>query len=116
MKNVFIGLILGIALCSMLGWFLAVPGVKQAAYDAGFEAGNQKGTSAGIATGIAEEKATQKRISDSLTAAAEAERKAAQKNRPKPKKAQKPIQNWRVIGGKIAEPIPDEPEEVKEKE
>jgi hypothetical protein len=115
MKNVFIGLILGIALCGLLGWFLAVPGIKQAAYDAGFEAGNQKGISTGIATGIAEEKATQKRISDSLTAAAEAERTAAQKKKPKPQKIEQPIQNWRVIGGKIAEPIPDEPEKVKEK-
>lgn len=110
MKNIFIGLIIGILLCG-LGGFLALPGIKKTAYDSGVEEGTKKGmaqgTTAGIAQGIAQLKAEQmqKRQQDSLAAVKrfkEAKRRAAMtKKVEKPK----PVQNWHVINGKIDDPI-----------
>jgi hypothetical protein len=110
MKNLFIGLAIGVILCG-LACFLAMPGVKQTAYDSGFKAGNIKGIAAGKATGInegiAEIKSEQKQASDSLAVDEQQKREEAlQRAARKPKKLVKEVQNWHVIDGKIAEPIP----------
>ncbi len=110
MKNIFIGLIIGVVLCGLAG-FLALPGIKKTAYDSGVEEGMKKGmaqgTTAGIAQGIAQLKAEQmqKHQQDSLAAVKrykEAKRKAAMR---KPVEKPKPVQNWHVINGKIDDPI-----------
>ena len=112
MKNLLIGLIIGIVLCGLAG-FLVLPGIKKSEYDNGYNEGNKKGlaqgTTEGITKGMAQLKAEQqhKRQQDSLTAVAryhDALRKAAAaKKAEKPK----PIQNWHVINGKIDDPIID---------
>ena len=114
MKNIFIGLIIGVVLCGLAG-FLALPGIKKTAYDSGVEEGTKKGiaqgTTAGIAQGIAQLKAEQmqKHEQDSLAAVKrykEARRKAAAMRKPVEKP--KPVQNWHVINGKIDDPIINE--------
>ena len=112
MKNFFIGLLIGVALCGLAG-FLALPGIKKTEFDNGVAEGTKKGiaqgTTEGIAKGIAQLKAEQKQKheQDSMAVAKkyhEARMRAAvlQKTR-KPK----PVQNWHVINGKIDDPIID---------
>lgn len=106
MKNLFFGIVLGALLCALVG-YLALSGMKQTAYDDGYNAGVKSGVTTGIAEGIAKGKAEvladQKRQQDSTALAVqkqEEQRKATQKYR-KPA----PVQNWRVVDGKIDEPI-----------
>ncbi len=109
MKNLFIGLIIGIVLCAVAG-FIILPGIKQTSYESGFAAGNTKGiatgTTAGIAQGIADLKAEQQRQQESIIAAQKAQ-EAKKKSAHKPRRAAKPVQNWHVIDGKIADPVAD---------
>ena len=120
MKNFFIGLMVGLVIAAVTG-IIAIPGIKKTEREAGIEEGTKKGmaagTTEGIAKGIEQHKAEleAKRQQDSAAAArkyAEAKRRAAMK----PKVVERPVQNWHVENGKIADPIPyEEPkEEVKE--
>jgi len=110
MKKFFIGLVLGIIL-SGVACYLAIPGIKQTAYDSGYETGNKKGittgTNAGITEGIAQVKAIQKHEQDSTAIIQknwEAQRRAARRHK---EQEIKPVQNWHVIDGKIDDPVKD---------
>ena len=114
MKNLLAGLILGIAFCAILG-YLKLPQIKQESYDKGFAEGKKAGidsgsTSAlneGIAQGIAQEQAKQKGTMDSLSNEV-AKTKEAQSKAQRVIVEEKPkVQNWRVLGGNISEPILD---------
>ncbi len=109
MKKLLIGVFLGI-LASGVTSYLVIPGMKQDSYEKGYNEGYQKGIdtgiNAGIVRGIAVSEAEQKHIHDSLIAVAEMQAAVKQKML-KHKKVVKPIQNWHVIDGKIADPIRD---------
>ena len=114
MGKLLIGLVIGVVVSGGVG-LIAIPKIKQAAYDKGYDLGNKdgtaKGTTAGIATGIAQITAVQaqKHADDSVASVKkyqEARRKAAMSKR---RVAPKPIQNWHVIDGKIEQPITDSP-------
>lgn len=115
MKNLVIGLVLGVVV-SALGAYLAFPKFKKAAYDEGFAAGNiegvKTGTAAGIEEGIAQgeakQEAAKKQIADSLSAVIASNKAAMQKANRKPVEKKPEIENWRVLGGQIAEPIIEE--------
>lgn len=121
MKNLVIGLILGVVV-SALGGYLAFPKYKKAAYDEGFAAGNvegvKTGTAAGIEEGIAQgaakQMAEQKSVADSLSAIIAQKSAAIEKAHRKPVEKKPEIENWRVLGGQIAEPIIEEKEVKKE--
>ncbi len=108
MRNLLIGLLLGIILCTV-GGYIMYPTVKKTSYDEGYKAGMINGNATGLAEGktqgAAEVRAEIKHHEDSLAAdiqKKEAERKAAMK---KVHKAPPPVQNWHVIDGKIADPV-----------
>lgn len=108
MKKVTIGLSAGLLLCG-LAVYVAVPMIQQAAYKNGYNAGDARGLidgkAAGITQGISEIRAHEQQVRDSI--AAEQHKEAAlHKQRHKPIRVERPIQNWHVIDGKIADPIP----------
>ena len=115
MKNLVLGLILG-AVITGIGSYLAYPKIKQAAYDEGYSVGNKEGIAKGtetgmeegIAQGAAKQMAEQKAMQDSLNNVI-AKGKASRVVRRKPVEEKPAIQNWRVLGGQIADPILDEP-------
>ena len=112
MKKVFLGLFLGLLLSGIIA-LLMVPKVKQAAYGNCFNAGNKQGvstgTAAGIAQGIAQVQAHEQHEHDSVTIA-ETYEAARLRAAYKPHKVVKPVQNWHVIDGKIADPVTDQPQ------
>lgn len=111
MKNLILGLVLGAALTT-LGAYLSFPKFKEKAFNEGVEHGKKQGAeeakAAGITEGIVQgqeqAKAAMQKSQDSLVQAlhkAEQAKKVVHKVvEPKPQ-----IQNWRVLGGQIAEPI-----------
>ncbi len=108
MKYWFIGLVTGLILCA-IAYYMLAPAIKKTAYDNGFVAGTTEGIATGktegITAGIAACKADIQRRQDSVSVAKQqASRKSASRKARKPAG---PIQNWHVINGKIAEPIPD---------
>ncbi len=106
MKNLFFGIVLGALLCALVG-YLALSGMKQAAHDAGFNEGVKSGIATGTAEGIVKGKAEllaeQKREHDSAIAAEQ--KQVEQKKAAVKYKKPAPVQNWRVVNGKIDEPI-----------
>jgi hypothetical protein len=122
MKNLVLGMVLGAAIAS-LGSYLYFPKFKQAAYDDGYSIGNKegiaKGTALGIDEGIAQsatkQLADQKMMQDSMNAVIEKVKASSRIIIRKPKEEKPLIQNWRVLGGQIAEPIADQPQEKEEK-
>jgi hypothetical protein len=106
MKNLLTGLTLGVIIAIVV-WLLATPKLKQVAYDQGFAEGRQTGiaagTLAGIEVGHAKCIAEQARTKDSITAARL--NAARKKSARKPVEEAKPVQNWHVIDGRIAEPV-----------
>ncbi|MES2479388.1 MAG: hypothetical protein V4561_09885 [Bacteroidota bacterium] len=121
MKNLVIGIILGIVI-SAVGGYLAFPKFKKAAYDEGFAVGNTEGVKTGTAAGIeegiaqgaAKQMAEQKHVADSLSAVITQHNEVMQKARRKPVEKKPEIENWRVLGGQIGEPIIEEKEVKKE--
>lgn len=117
MKNFILGLVIGAVVAGIIGYTAAIPKIKQEAYDAGMAEGTKKGEAAGNAAGLAEGMAQaqskllaeQNRIKDSLNTLLEKE-KNNKKIVYKEKEPAPAIQNWRVIGGQIADPITDEQE------
>lgn len=113
MKNFISGLAIG-ALVVGGGSYLYFPKFKQAAFDEGQAAGKAEGIKAGTATGIeegiaqglAKAEADKKAMQDSLNKQIEAA-KASRKVVRVPVEEKPKIQNWRVLGGQIAEPIMD---------
>jgi hypothetical protein len=109
MKKIIAGLVLGLVL-SASGFYFSLPKIKQTSYDQGYAVGNKEGlatgTTAGIAQGVDQVNA---RIKHDQDIAAEAARKRAAQRKvaAKPKEVEKPVQNWHVIDGKIAEPVKD---------
>ncbi len=117
MKNFFVGLIIGVVICGIIG-FVMHPKVKKAGYDEGYKTGTEEGmaqgTKQGIAEGIERLKAEQQHTQDSIALVRErieAERRAAARRRYK---KPEPVQNWHVVNGKIGEPILNEPEKKEE--
>ena len=111
MKNFISGLLIG-ALIVGGGSYLYFPKLKQAAFNEGQALGKAEGIKAGTAIGI-EEGMTQglakaelekKVIQDSLNKQIE-EAKANRKIVRIPVEEKPTIQNWRVLGGQIADPI-----------
>lgn len=121
MKNFISGLVLG-ALLTGVGAYLSFPKYKQEAYDGGISVGNKegmekgrlKGIEEGIAQGMAKAEAEKKAIQDSLNQKIE-EAKASRKVVRVPVPEKPKIQNWRVLGNNIAEPIAAEEEPTKTK-
>ncbi|MCC6186092.1 MAG: hypothetical protein IT256_02955 [Chitinophagaceae bacterium] len=117
MKNLVLGMVLG-AVVTGIGGYLAYPNMKKATYDeayaAGIKEGETKWTALGMEEGIAQEAAKhvaeQNAMKDSLNAAIE-KAKAARVVKHVPKDPKPEIENWRVLGGQIAEPIIAAPEE-----
>jgi hypothetical protein len=109
MKKILIGLAIGIVLCGLACFFI-IPGIRETAYNSGFDAGNKKGVStgtvAGIAKGIAQVREEQKQEQDRIAAEEKNKAAAMQKVMHRPRKVVKEVQNWHVIDGKIADPIP----------
>ncbi|MFA6150954.1 MAG: hypothetical protein WC716_06530 [Chitinophagaceae bacterium] len=114
MKNFIFGLIVGVVIAGA-GAYLSYPKYKQASYDEGFAAGNKegitKGTAIGMEEGIAKGEAQQKAVlnsvSDSMNNVLAQKQEALAKASRKPVIKEKLNQNWRVLGGNIAEPIPE---------
>lgn len=121
MKNFILGLVIGAVVAGIIGYTAAIPKIKQEAYDAGMAEGTKKGEAAGNAAGISEGiaqaqtklLAEQNRIKDSMNALLEKE-KNSKKVVYKEKEPAPAIQNWRVIGGQIADPIVEEKESDSE--
>jgi hypothetical protein len=109
MKKLFLGLAVGVAL-SGIACIIAIPKIKEVAYNSGYTAGDKQGTTdgtaAGVIEGITEYKAREKQVRDS-TVTAEHKEAALRRAVYKPHKKILPIQNWHVIDGKIAAPMPD---------
>lgn len=113
MRNLLIGLILGIGFAALLG-YLKYPELKKAAYDEGFtlgktegmKAGKTEGITEGLAQGAAQQELKEKTARDSM-AAVIAQKEAQKAVRKAPAEPRPAIQNWRVLGGNIAEPILD---------
>jgi hypothetical protein len=111
MRNFVSGLLIG-ALLVGGGSYLYFPKLKQAAYDEGQALGKAEGIKVGTATGIEEGMAQglakaeldKKLMQDSLNKQIE-EAKASRKIVRIPVERKPTIQNWRVLGGQIAEPI-----------
>ncbi len=106
MGKILTGLIIGILIGGGAVYFM-LPDIKKAAYDSGYETGMKEGVAKGTAEGIAAGKglvlAEQKHEHDSAIAA---EQKQAEKQKAAQKyKKPEPTQNWRVEGGRIAEPL-----------
>lgn len=117
MKNLVLGMVLG-AVVTGIGGYLAYPNLKKAAYNEGYTVGSTEGetkwTEKGIEEGIAQEAAKQaaqqKAMQDSLNAVI-AKAKAARVVKHVPKDPKPEIENWRVLGGQLAEPIIEAPAE-----
>ncbi|HTN18135.1 MAG TPA: hypothetical protein VL092_10665 [Chitinophagaceae bacterium] len=113
MRNLLIGLILGIGFAALLG-YLKYPELKKAIYDEAFALGKTEGTKTGkaegitegLAQGVAQQELKEKAARDSM-AVVIAQKEAQKAARKAPVEPRPAIQNWRVLGGNIAEPILD---------
>ena len=106
MKNLFVGLVLGIFLGGGIAYFV-MNSMQHNAHDDGYNAGLKDGNAAGVTEGIAKGKAQvfaeQKRQQDSTAIAAQ--KKNEQEKTAHKYRKPEPVQNWRVVDGKIEEPI-----------
>lgn len=95
---------------SGIACIIAIPKIKEAAYSSGYTAGDKQGitdgTNTGISEGVTQYKTRQKQVQDS-TATMEKKEAVLRRRSYKPHKVIEPVQNWHVIDGKIAGPIPD---------
>lgn len=120
MKNFAFGILVGIILSAM-GGYLAYPKLTAQVRDEAFESGKTEGAKSagakameeGIAQGMAQAKAEAQKAQDSLSAAL-AKAKATPKVIHKVVEEKPKIQNWRVLGGQLAEPIVEENTTVAE--
>lgn len=111
MKNNFLmGLFLGLVIVGGANYFIVQPQLQKSAYEKGQEAGRREGVASGISIGVSEQeakfKAELKRASDSSLAALNSER-ATRKAAARVKRTPRPVQNWHVIDGRIADAIPE---------
>lgn len=120
MKNFVVGLLIGAVICAAAG-FVYLPKLKEKLTAEGVEMGKKLGSEeskvSGIQEGIAQAEAKietiKKQIVDSFSAEIS---KIKEAQRPKIVVEKKPeIQNWRVLGGQIADPIVDDANNDKSK-
>ncbi len=114
MKNLVLGLALGIGVGGAGYHFLAAPKMKQTSYEDGMKAGITDGMAKAKEEAMAEadakiaaQKVEQQKVLDNINAEAAAKVAAAnaRKAAAKPKETKPEIENWHVIGGQIADPI-----------
>jgi hypothetical protein len=119
MKNILIGLVLGILLTGVVCYFVFLPDIKDKTYKTAYDEGSKKGFADGRDTGMA---AGITATEQKFAAAAAHERDSlatVQKNMEEMQKAAqkkhtvKQVQNWHVIDNQIGDPIVPEKKEKK---
>lgn len=110
MKNLLLGLLIGITFCAAVGYIM-YPRISQTLHDSAYQEGVRVGADSGIIKGISQgmdqAHVAQQRREDSI---AEMQRKEAERRKAAARKVHKepaPVQNWHVIDGKIADPVVD---------
>ncbi len=108
MRNSLLGLLVGMLATGLFVYFYEIPKSNKLAdekYTAGCRVSDSTGMKKGYSLGYAQAKLEQKQAEDKLAAEKKAKEDARHHAWLRAQKTPKPIQNWHVYEGKIADPI-----------